>query len=684
MEEVAQPVSETKRLLDLEASVNSVNIAADLPQEELDEIAVDLVRRIKEDEKSMEPWFKRYEEYMKMALQVKETKTFPWKNAANVKYPIVTIAAMQFHARAYPSIVNNKSVVKGKVVGYDPSGEKAKRAERVGKHMTYQLIEQIENWDDDMDKLCLILPIAGCVFKQVSWDSFDEKMAVDLILPTDMIINYWAKSMEDARRITRRRYYYKNTVIEYQRDGKFLQVDLPEPKIRGKTPAEDKSQLRRFHGTDADDVPYEIYECQTYLDLDLDGYKEPYMVLIEPESPKILRITPNYSLKDIKKNDQGKIVRIRQRRQFIKYDFIPSPDGGLLGVGFGLLLGSLNEVVNTSINQLLDQGTMKTTGGGFIGKGIKMKTGKISFEPGEYKVVQSTGDDLRKSIVQLPINDPSPVLFNLLQAIDQKASQVIAISEISTGKLPGQNTPATTTISSIEEGMKLFNAIYKRIWRQLKKEFKRVFELNQVHVDQVEYYTVLDSTGSVQETGQVSQSDYNDEDLDVVPESDPNVASDALRLMKAQQLVELIPLGAVDPAKAGQRILEALDQPNPQELMPQPQPDPAMVKAQAEVQAKEQEAKIDMFMQQKELEFREREMQYKEREAAMKIRLREMDIRFAEIEGMLKIRAQDQEQRMKSRHQEDDHQQKSRQSDEKHRQTLEQKKEKDKTKDGDK
>ena len=684
MEEVAQPVSETKRLLDLEASVNSVNIAADLPQEELDEIAVDLVRRIKEDEKSMEPWFKRYEEYMKMALQVKETKTFPWKNAANVKYPIVTIAAMQFHARAYPSIVNNKSVVKGKVVGYDPSGEKAKRAERVGKHMTYQLIEQIENWDDDMDKLCLILPIAGCVFKQVSWDSFDEKMAVDLILPTDMIINYWAKSMEDARRITRRRYYYKNTVIEYQRDGKFLQVDLPEPKIRGKTPAEDKSQLRRFHGTDADDVPYEIYECQTYLDLDLDGYKEPYTVLIEPESPKILRITPNYSLKDIKKNDQGKIVRIRQRRQFIKYDFIPSPDGGLLGVGFGLLLGSLNEVVNTSINQLLDQGTMKTTGGGFIGKGIKMKTGKISFEPGEYKVVQSTGDDLRKSIVQLPINDPSPVLFNLLQAIDQKASQVIAISEISTGKLPGQNTPATTTISSIEEGMKLFNAIYKRIWRQLKKEFKRVFELNQVHVDQVEYYTVLDSTGSVQETGQVSQSDYNDEDLDVVPESDPNVASDALRLMKAQQLVELIPLGAVDPAKAGQRILEALDQPNPQDLMPQPQPDPAMVKAQAEVQKKEQEAKIDMFMQQKELEFREREMQYKEREAAMKIRLREMDIRFAEIEGMLKIRAQHQEQNMKHRHQEDDHQQKSRQSDEKHRQTLEQKKEKDKTKDGDK
>jgi chaperonin GroES len=628
---------ETKKVLDLQYAVNSTNLAEDLDDEELKEIAVDLIRRIKEDEQSMSPWLKRYDEYLKLALQVKEKKNFPWPNAANIKYPIVTIASMQFHARAYPAIMNNKSIVKGKVIGYDPAGTKAERAERIGKHMTYQLTEQVENWDEDMDKLCLILPIAGCVFKDVDWSGFEEKLAIDLVLPTEVIVNYWAKSMEDARRITRKRYFYKNTIIEYQRNGQFVEVDLGDPKIKGKTATEDSTQLRAFQGTDSKDVPYELYECHTYLDLDLDGYQEPYTVVLEPETQTILRISPNFSLTDVKKNEKGEVVRIRPRRRIIKYDFIPSPDGGLLGVGFGLLLGSLNEVVNTSINQILDQGTMKTTSGGFIAKGIRLKGGKMSFEPNEWKVVQMTGDDLRKGIVPLPVGDPSPVLFNLLQAIDQKSSQVIAISEISTGKLPGQNTPATTTISSIEEGMKLFNAIFKRIWRQLKKEFKLVFELNRTHLTDEEYFTVLDDDGTWS-SDSVKAEDYNSQDLDVIPESDPTVVSEALRLLKAQQLVELIPLGAVDPAKAGQRILVALDQPNPQELMPQPQQDPAMMKAQMEMVIMQQEA------------------QFKAMEAKMKLEMKQMEIQLKQVEMQLDMQLAQQEHGMKLEQSQQKHQ----------------------------
>lgn len=660
MEEEQAQQEDKRTLLKLEDAVNQVNIAEDLPEKELKELAVDLVRRIKEDEQSMDPWFNRYDEYLKLALQVKEKKSFPWPNAANIKYPIVTIAAMQFHARAYPAIVNNKSIVKGKVIGYDPSGQKAEMAEKIGKHMTYQLMEQVDNWDEDMDKLCLVLPIAGCVFKQVGWDATDNKLAVDLILPTDMIVNYWASSLEDARRITRRRYLYKNTILEKQREGVFLEVALPEPKIKAKTKEEDTNQLRRFFGTDAEDVPYELYECQTYLDLDLDGYKEPYTVVIEPETPQILRITPQYSLMDIKKNAKGEIVRIKPKRKFIKYDFIPAPDGGLLGVGFGLLLGGLNEVVNTSLNQILDQGTMYTTGGGFLSKGIRIKGGKMSFDPNEWKVVQTTGDDLKKAIFPLPVKEPSQVLFALLQAIDQKSSQVIAISEISTGKLPGQNTPATTTISSIEEGLKLFNAIYKRIWRQLKKEFQCIFELNQIHITSQEYFTVLDPVSNQQTPMEVSESDYKTaiDNMDVVPESDPNVASDVLRLMKAQQLIELIPLGAVDPAKAGQRILAAMDQPNPQELIPQPKPDPAMVKAQADVQSKQQQAQIEQVMAQQELQFKKIEMM-------MDMQMKQMEMKMKEMELMLDLKGKVL-----------DHQVSMQQNQQKHEQQMQQGKEK--------
>ena len=362
-----------QKVAQLEAQLNSINIAENMDEDELNKIASDLVKRIKEDEQSMKPWFDKYDEYIKLALQIKQKKTFPWNNAANVKYPLLTIASLQFHARAYPALVNNKSIVKGKVIGYDPLGKKAERAERVGKHMTYQLMEQIENWDEDMDKLCFILPIAGCVFKDIGWDTIDDKLQDELVLPTDMIINYWARSMEDARRITRRLYFYENTIKEFQAEGQFLDVELTPPTTRSKSKEEDENQSRSPQGNDENDTPYEIWKCRTILDLDDDGYKEPYIVWLSPIDQKILRIAPNYSLSDIKKNAKEQIVRIKAKRNFIKFDFVPAPDGGLLGVGFGLFLGSLNEVVNTSVNQLLDAGTMLTTGGGFIAKGVRLK-----------------------------------------------------------------------------------------------------------------------------------------------------------------------------------------------------------------------------------------------------------------------------------------------------------------------
>lgn len=635
LEEEQEP---TDPIMDLETVVNSVNVAENLSQEELDEIASDLHASIKQDERSMEDWFKKYNDYLELAMQIKKKKTFPWPNAANIKFPILTIAALQFQARAYPALVDGKSIVKGRVVGYDPSGNKALRAERIGKHMTYQLMDEIENWDEDMDRLCLLLPIAGCVFKDIGWDSLDEKIFADLVLPTDMIIDYWAASMEDARRITRKLYFFQNTIIEKQRDGIFLDVELSPPPQYTKTKEEEERQARKYSGGQPSDTPYTVYKCQTYLDLDNDGYKEPYIVLLTEHDKKILRISPNFSLEDVKKNAKGDIVKIRPKKNFVKYDMFPSPDGGLLGVGFGLFLGSLNEVVNSSINQLLDQGTMLTTSGGFLAKGIKLKGGRMSFEPNEWKVVPTTGDDLRKGVVPLPIREPSEVLLKLLLAIDQKSTQIPAISEISTGKLPGQNTPATTTISSIEEGMKVFTAVYKRIHRQLKKEFRIIFNLNKQYLTEDKYFAVLDSDGT-EKQGMVSLDDYKADDLDVIPDSDPNVASAVIRLLKAQALLELIPLGAVDPAKAGQRILIAMDQPNPQELMPQPQPDPKMAamqakaqmdqqKSQMEMQIKGLEAKMDMMSKMLELKFQEQEMQMKlgamQQTTAMSLRSSEM------------------------------------------------------------
>ena len=182
------------------------------------------------------------------------------------------------------------------------------------------------------------------------------------------------------------------------------------------------------------------------------------------------------------KNDTSKVQSITPEQYFTKYPFIPSPDGGFYDLGFGILLGPLNESINTIINQLVDAGTMANTAGGFFSRSVKLRGGNTAFNPLEWKHVDSTGDDLRKGIVPLPVREPSQVLFTLMQLLINYGERIGGAVDILTGQNPGQNTPAETTRTMAEQGMKIFNGIYKRTYRSLKLEFRKIYRLNQINV----------------------------------------------------------------------------------------------------------------------------------------------------------------------------------------------------------
>lgn len=627
--------------IDVQDSINAVNLAEKLSEDDINKIASEVAQGIEADKQSRQDWYDNNQKYLEMALQIKKAKTFPWTNAANVKYPLVTIASLQFQARAYSGIVDSKAMVKGKVIGYDPTGEKALTAERVSKHMTYQLLDKIENWDGDMDRLLLILPISGCAFKKVYYSSRHQKEMIDLVLPQDLVVNYWANNLKDARRITHFYNLYHDEVQSRIKEGIYSDVDLPIPGHKPREREQDETRNISAPGISTEvDQPHQIAECHTRLDLDDDGILEPYIVVLDWETKKLLRIAPNYDLESIRRSNKDEILEIGAKEYFVKYDFFPAPDGGFYGVGFGLLLGNLNDTASTTINQLLDAGTMATTGGGFMSKSIKLKGGRVAFEPNEWKQISFTGDDIRKALIPLPVREPSPVLMQLLAFIDQKASQIISISEISTGKLPGQNTPATTTMTSVQEGLKLFTSIYKRVYRSLRQELKLLFDINKKHLSDQEYFAVLDSDGTFKNE-QVSVKDYQG-DVDVAAVADPNSTSDSLRLVKAQQLIELIPLQAVNPAIAGQRVLEALDVPRPQELMPQQQADPKVQAAQMKMQQDTQKHQQDMQAAQQKLQndaiAQQMELKFKMMDAMMDMHAKQQDLKFKEMQAMMEMR----------------------------------------------
>lgn len=119
-----------KSKLSLKDIQDAENVATLLKKEDLKTIGSDVIDCFETDKHSRKRWERRMEDATKLALQLTETKTYPWRNASNVKFPLLTIAALQFQARAYPTLVKAPDLVKFRVQGKD-DGQKAARAQRI-------------------------------------------------------------------------------------------------------------------------------------------------------------------------------------------------------------------------------------------------------------------------------------------------------------------------------------------------------------------------------------------------------------------------------------------------------------------------------------------------------------------------------------------------------------------------
>lgn len=575
-------ISETDRR-DADILLTTTNIADQLPDEELTDIGNWVVDIYNEDLDSRSTWEENNKKWLKLANQLIEQKNFPWRNASNVKYPLLSVAAIQFHARAFSALIPNDNIVKVKVLGEDPDQKKKQVANRIARHMSYQVLYEMEDWQDEFDRALYILPIIGLVYKKSYYSSVEGTNVSELILPDDLVINYHAPNFKRAIK-THRIYQDANEVKELMNLGHYRTVDLDDPVQKPHEGVEDEiTGISLPHrnksigvnsdnedGNDYSDVPYTILEAHTWWDLDGDGYKEPYIITVEEESRKVLRLVARYKTQDIAYNDKGEILRIKPAEYFTRFGFLPNPESKIYYQGFGQLLGPLNAASNTILNQLIDAGTLANLPGGFLGRGMKMRGGEIKMEPGKWHHLPIQGDDIRKNIYPLPYKEPSTVLFQLLGMVIQSGERLSSVQDIMTGENPGQNQPYSTSIVVLEQGMKVFSGIYRRIYRALGQEFKKLFHLNRLFVDEQKYFQLMDD----ENIQQVTESDYALGNMDVVPGADPNIISEAHKVMKANSLLQKKAAGLpINTMVVTRAVLEAEGHDNLDELL---QPDPPM------------------------------------------------------------------------------------------------------------
>jgi chaperonin GroES len=616
----------------LQNLIKEINVAKKIKADKLKQIASDVIENYKNDKRSRERWEKRAEEAIKLSKQMLDKKSHPWEGAANVCIPILTTASQGFASRVYPEIISGTDLVKIGVFGDDPDGRKFARAQRVTKHMTYQLLVESDTWESETDSLLHILPLIGTCFRKVYYSVLEQRTCSDLCNPQDIIVNHNEKSLESAERITHRYLVNRREAVERVRAGLYLDFDTEahlEPETRWNI-TEDKEDMYPQQKMSK----IEILEQHCFLDLDEDGYEEPWIVIVAKSTAEVIAIYPRFDPSGVKYLPDGTILSIEPLLYFIDYHFIPSPDGGFYSLGYGHILHTMLNAANTLDNQLIDAGTLANTNCGFYTKDLKIKGGQLKVKQGEFKEVDATltGGRIQDKIYTFQFQPPNPVTLQLLQAHIDMMKEITSITDMSSGNQKAQNAPAQSVVEIANQSMKNYSSIAKRFYRSLKKEFKLIYRFNALYLDDEQYYKYNDNPQFIR------RQDYALDDMDVAPVADPALSADTQKQLQANVLIMLMQnpavLQEIKVPAVMQLVGEGLKIPPDQlqslfftpeekaQMSQQQPPDPQVMKAQANMQ------KVQLDAQKAKADYEIKAQQNQNAEFANKIKLMDTMHRF--------------------------------------------------------
>ena len=576
----------------LKEQISNTNVARDLHSEILDRIGGLVVDEYDLDKRSRSDWEDKAERAMAYVMQDAEPKQYPFPGASNVIWPLLTTAALQFGARAYPAIVRGQRVVKGVVWGSDRGtpatqdgrqggppklgpdgqpvwkiapGEKRARAERIGEHMSWQLLEQMKEWEPQLDRLLHQMPVVGGAIKKTYRDPAADRSYSVFVSLLDVVWDYNAASFETSARQTEILSSYPHEIEEFERaDEMYL------PQIYGEPGAGEGSPEKNQPGDS--DGRHVFLEQHRRYDLDGDGYAEPWIITVHQRSAKVVRIVADFDEDGIKADDDGNIKRVEKVEQYTMIPFLPNIDGGSYPMGFGHLLKPLNEAINSTLNQMFDAGHLQNAGGGFISNQLSIKSGVVQWNVGRYSRVDTRGRDIRESIYTMQWPGASPVLFQLLGLLMTSAKELSSTQDVLTGDAGLANAPPTTLMALVEQGMRVYTAIHKRVFRALKQEFAKLYRLNRLYLKGPQGYQFGE------EWRETEPEDYR-LGGGVEPAGDPSMVTDMQKLSRAMVAVGVAKDDpTVNRQEVNTRLFEAAGMERIQDLFLPPDPMAAQLK----------------------------------------------------------------------------------------------------------
>ena len=541
------------------------NLAEDMDERQLQDLANQLISDYKNDKETRKDWEESYTKGLDLLGFKYTQQTKPFTGASGVTHPLLAEAVTQFQAQAYKELVPADGPVKAQIVGKRDAA-KEDQAERVKEFMNYMLMDKMEEYTPEMDQLLFMLPLAGSAFKKINYDEVMGRAVSKFVPAEDLVIPYYVTNLNDCERITHIIKMTENQVRKSQVAGVFRDIELTEPESKQ---TDIQKQYNRLEGTsrpsEQEQDTRNILEMHVDLDIEdsEEGIKIPYIVTIDETSQEILRIIRNY------REDDPTAKKINY---FVHYKFLP----GLGFYGFGLIhmIGGLSTAATSALRQLLDAGTLSNLPAGFKTRGMRIRDDDQPIQPGEFRDVDAPGGNIREQFQLLPFKEPSATLFQLLGFCVEAGKRFAGIADMQSGE-DAQNRAVGTTIALLERGARVMSAIHKRLYYAMKQEFKILSRVISEYLPPEYPYDVYGGERTIKQT------DFDDR-VDVLPVADPNIFSMSQRVTLAQTQLQI---AQTNPQihnlyEAYRRIYTALGTKQIDELLikpPEPEPkDPAI------------------------------------------------------------------------------------------------------------
>jgi hypothetical protein len=533
------------------------NLAEDMDEGMLTELAGDLLGEFDEDISSRKDWIQTYVDGLELLGMKVEDRTEPWPGACGVHHPLLAEAVVKFQAETMSETFPAQGPVRTQIIGKETT-EKKDAAARVQEDMNYQLTDVMVEYRPEHERMLWGLGLAGNAFKKVYYDPSLGRQVAMYVTAEDVVVPYGASSLEVAERVTHVMRKTPNELKKLQASGFYRDVDLPDP-VNSLDEVEQKISEQLGFRAETDDR-YKLLEMHVDLVIEDDDYRDkeendleialPYVITIDKQTETVLSIRRNWNPDDKKK---------LKRNHFVHYSYVPG--FGFYAFGLIHLIGAFAKSGTSLIRQLVDAGTLSNLPGGFKTKGLRVKGDDTPISPAEWRDVDVASGTMRDNIMPLPYKEPSQVLYSLLGTIVDEGRRFAGMADMKVSDMSAQ-APVGTTLAILERTLKMMSAVQARVHYAMKREFQLLKGI-------IRDYTPATYSFEPEEGGRrAKKSDYDN--VDVIPVSDPNAATMAQKIVQYQAVIQLAQ-GApqiYDLPYLHRQMLEVLGIKNAQKLVP--------------------------------------------------------------------------------------------------------------------